>query len=1279
MQFVTNGPDIPDSLLQAHEEGRVVFFCGAGVSVPAKLPDFRQLVEEVFKQTDPRKTPQEEATFNDGKYDATLNLLEHRLPQGRMAVRRALVYALTRRSFPKSATETHSALLCLSRTHDDRMRLVTTNFDSLFELAGKRDRYKFPVFCAPMLPVPKNSRWNGLVYLHGALNQKMDETALNRLVVTSGDFGQAYLTERWAARFVSELFRNYVVCFVGYGINDPVLRYMMDALAADKLQGETTQPAWAFASFLSGQMDDKRTEWLAKGVTPVLYEAKVLKNKKQDHSLLHKTLIAWADTYRDGVTGKESIVLKYASSHPSKSTVQDDFVGRMLWALSDKSGLPARRLAEHKPAPPLEWYFKGLSENRFSQSDLKRFGVIPRGNGDEKLNFSLTCRPSPYHLSPFMMLFAGEHYYTQWDEMMRNLAQWLLRYLDDPKLLISFAKGGAQLNPFFRNMIAKQIVLYAKLEREGNTSTLKEIRQHSPSAIPGPQMKKLWQLFLSRRVEPTFTNGEIVPWKLQLGVGPLSATMRFQLRELLAPCIRLGEPYDLSSLSRQETENGQTGMKQLVQWDLVLSTANARSMLNIGDDEPLRQALPSLFDDLQILLRDALDLMKMMSDREDGPDYSHLIQPSIQAHPQNRGHRDWTLLIELLRDAWLGLLETEHVRATQSAIAWFRLPYTLFKRLALFAASQDKNIPGEQWVSWLTDNQAQWLWSVETGREVFRLLVLRGNDLNPDEQHQLESAILAGPPFNENGHYETDKHAQWHQYKQIWLALAKLQSSGLKLGEDASICLQTISSMFPTLKLASNQRDEFSFWMGASGESELEARFNSNPAPTNFQALIEWLREDPRKQWMPGDDGWRDVCIEHYDESLKALIYLSESSIWPEQRWREALQAWSRDDMPMKTWDAVATLINVMPEDTLQALAHTLGWWIERCSKILTTHQDIFRSLCKRMLAIPIKADSGTLVNGKPIDNPVHEAINHPVGYVTEALFNHLFSNEMQDDDLLPSWLEPSFTALCDVNTHRFRHGRVIMASNLIPLLRIDPVWTKANLLPFFNWDNPAEARSAWSGFLWSPRLYQPLFDIFKQDFLRTVDHIDLLGEHKNQYISVLTYAALDMSESFTDFEFREAFNTLTNEDLETVLQALTQALEAAGDQREAYWANRITPFWNNLWPKSTERITPRISELLVQLILSAGDAFPAGYKLVRAWIIPVEFLHHLIHLLSNSGMCKKYPKESLDILTALIDDQPLPPDELSTCLEQIFAGDATLEKSQQTERLKTYLRRKNG
>ena len=32
MRFFENGPAIPDELLHARDEGRVVFFCGAGVS-----------------------------------------------------------------------------------------------------------------------------------------------------------------------------------------------------------------------------------------------------------------------------------------------------------------------------------------------------------------------------------------------------------------------------------------------------------------------------------------------------------------------------------------------------------------------------------------------------------------------------------------------------------------------------------------------------------------------------------------------------------------------------------------------------------------------------------------------------------------------------------------------------------------------------------------------------------------------------------------------------------------------------------------------------------------------------------------------------------------------------------------------------------------------------------------------------------------------------------------------------------------------------------------------
>ena len=205
MQFVINGPDIPDALLQAHEEGRVVFFCGAGISYPAGLPGFDGLVKEIYRLNGVKLSDSEieQEAFRRGQFDATLDLLERRLPGQRLTVRRALAEVLKPKIRRKGAIDTQAALLRLARTREGALRLVTTNFDRIFHVAAKRTSQDFQTYAAPMLPIPKNSRWNGLVYLHGLLPERLDDTALNRLVVTSGDFGLAYLTERWAARFVA--------------------------------------------------------------------------------------------------------------------------------------------------------------------------------------------------------------------------------------------------------------------------------------------------------------------------------------------------------------------------------------------------------------------------------------------------------------------------------------------------------------------------------------------------------------------------------------------------------------------------------------------------------------------------------------------------------------------------------------------------------------------------------------------------------------------------------------------------------------------------------------------------------------------------------------------------------------------------------------------------------------------------------------------------------------------------------------------------------------------
>jgi hypothetical protein len=50
MRFLPGGPALPDDLLNARDEGQVIFFCGAGVSrAKANLPDFYGLADLVVE------------------------------------------------------------------------------------------------------------------------------------------------------------------------------------------------------------------------------------------------------------------------------------------------------------------------------------------------------------------------------------------------------------------------------------------------------------------------------------------------------------------------------------------------------------------------------------------------------------------------------------------------------------------------------------------------------------------------------------------------------------------------------------------------------------------------------------------------------------------------------------------------------------------------------------------------------------------------------------------------------------------------------------------------------------------------------------------------------------------------------------------------------------------------------------------------------------------------------------------------------------------------------
>jgi hypothetical protein len=255
-----------------------------------------------------------------------------------------------------------------------------------------------------------------------------------------------------------------------------------------------------------------------------------------------------------------------------------------------------------------------------------------------------------------------------------------------------------------------------------------------------------------------------------------------------------------------------------------------------------------------------------------------------------------------------------------------------------------------------------------------------------------------------------------------------------------------------------------------------------------------------------------------------------------------------------------------------------------------------------------------------------------------------------------------------------------LLASRLVALFRVDRSWTQKHLLPLFNWaSSSTEAKAAWEGFLWSPRLYRPLLIAFKSQFLSTPRHYADLGEHGRQFAAFLTYAALDTVEGYAPADFRAAVDVLPHDGLQEVARALSQALESAGEQREDYWKNRVQPFWHQIWPKSRHLASNSIAESLAQLCIAARGEFPSALAAVVDWLRPIEHPHYVVHRLHGSGLSARYPEAALHWLDAILNDQPWASGEVGQCLDAIAKAMPDLQKDYRYQRLAEYARRRGG
>lgn len=1189
MQFIPNGPDVPDLLVDAHEAGDVVFFCGAGVSAPAGLPVFHKLVVKLYEKCGVLPSRSATAAIKTQQYDFAVDLLERNYSGCREGVRKELAALLTPNLQKKTALSTHNALLTLARGRDDHLRLVTTNFDRLFEMAGNGVSKRY---VAPLLPVPKR-RWDGLVYLHGVLPEdKPTATDLDRLVISSGDFGLAYLSERWAARFVTELFRNYSVCFVGYSLGDPVMRYLVDALAADIALGETANTrVYAFVNYSRGKKEDVKKEWKDKNITPILYQNHNL------HTYLHKTIEAWSRGYQDGLQGKRRIILENVYKTPQACLPEDDFVGRTLWALTDRDGDVAKFFAELKPAPSLDW-LAPLAEARYHAEDLVHFDVNPTGSKADKEQFSVLHRPASLRYATWMRL-VGEPRGVRWlDPVLSPLAGWLAKHLNNPELLLWVAEEGGRLHPEFAERIS------GAFEDLGDKLS--------------PPMRTLWGLALAGRLSIGRRRLDFYHWQSRFKQCGLTTALRFELREFLAPRVRLSRPIR----AHDETLTSDNFLiRQLVDWEIVLADRDLRHSLNdlTKGSRKWREALPELLPDATSLLRDCMDLMRELEGADERIDRSSWSMPSIAEHEQNRGYRQWTLLIELTRDAWLAVAQRDLTLALEEAQRWGKYPYPVFKRLALFAATHADVVPTQQAIAWLLADDGWWLWSFETQRETFRLLASLSGRLNKDELAALQAAIAAGLP-------------------------RELVSDEATADEFQAIREQSAERRLATLRgEPSNEREEFTFWIGDGREL-----VTKEMSPRNVRELVEWLSK-PYESHSWKEDDWKERCATDFRRAAIALAHLASQGEWATQRWKTALYAWNEDKLGARSWNCLAPTLERAPLDVVRELGSALSGWLEWSAEREEKHEKYFFPLLHNVL------DAHSVEPFEKRNDLIFDAINHPVGHVVGACIRRLFKRQPHDGQGLPDDVASLCSKICDRSVSIFRHGRLVLASYALTLFRIDESWAVQYLLPLFDWGSSLEeALSTWEGFLRSPRIYPPFIKRLKTAFLTAAHHCNAFDSHTSeQYALFLMYISMDSHGVLSPGELRGATHALPPNCLDQIASALVRELRSA-EQRDDYWKHRILPYLKQVYPTTRDALSPSASESFAYLCIAAQNAFPEALELLKSRLRPIKYPSDIIEELQEAGLCGRYPDEVFEFLSKVIGDASQGSGQLIDCLQRI-------------------------
>ena len=1186
-ELVPKGPDIPVDLLNQLDDERVVFFCGAGVSMGgnSKLPGFRRLLCHVYQSNHIEPDDLETEALRTPAYDKAFELLERQDRLGSQQLYESVVDRLSVN--PVGPLQMHRDLLTLSRVEGGH-RLVTTNFDNRFgEAAGELPGHgqQLRIHDAPALPVPKRHRWGTLVHLHGRIQPEGDRSDL---VLTSADFGRAYLTERWAAKFVATLFRDFSVVFVGYSLSDPVMRYLVDAVATERAKGHDLGGAYAFAGCDPAKTTAKRAraEWKTRNVEPMLYD------QADDHSLLRRTLRRWVHVRKDP-RYRARIALDGIGKLAGPPN--DREAARVTWAL-ERSDV-AQALAQAPPFtdeqdfPKIErWLDEFAKVGLLGRNAVGQGGIVP----------------------PTMLVDQGTHSQSPspLSDVTYQLACWISRHLHVPQVLGWALRNGGRVHPELRREIQRNL---AK-----PTETIPSKLRHLWTVLLGEQVPDPWRLvFLEKQY--------------QEADGAEKHRLEEVLLSGLAPRLTVLPGPSRPAVFRQRFDPDAAPMSQI--------EACGHLRVRVGHDGNDLDGM-TMLSDAEFLCRhaeritaclvDALVLLRhddqVLRDRVTGR-----ARPSdpqwIAAGTDRFYHRyAWTHLIDLARDSYLALARENRARAAALLRSWAQTDGPTCKRLVLHALAEDEASETGMADAVLLQGEAPGIWDPDLRNEVLRFLNKAGTRLRPDLVNRIAGAIHAGPSTATSDRHEIDPDgldgAKVARLLELHLSGTSLDRDSLRLVAEAA------SGRSP------GDFDEYHDVFSAN-EAEI-VRGDDRRARDLLGGPLADLQ---RVLCGEGDQlRWEDLdAVVRGDAArvAEALRKCAEGGEYPTKPWWRLMSHLAsirrEGNAATEVEDDVSQVLSNAPSDLFVNVTTPVTEFVRAIAQAWDRGRESeFRVLWEKAW-ISAASDVGSDNN-----DPVSHAINHGVGKLAEAALFRLWEYEPPPQSGLPSSVRFYFDTIAPSSDGH--PGRVVLVSRLNFLFAIDPTWTEQQLIRRLDLSaHPAEALDLWAGFAWSPKLGPNLLQAIKGLYLTVLARDDLPSRTKRGLVDLLIAICLGIPEELTRGEVRAAVRGLSEKSLCVALWSLKRRLTGSSSERAQTWNDKIEPCLKDYWPREGNRNSAATSEHMMRLVIGSGDSFPEAVSFCTRFLKPVESHHWgLIYLKEH---IEKHPAAVLGLLSRVVQE----------------------------------------